>query len=62
MYGVEAKRNRNMFLAMLLCAMQDNKVKGPFSTFPPPGPLPNAAIVFGIASRDDEVSYQKSIL
>lgn len=55
MYGVEAKRNRNMFLAMLLVAMQDNKVKGPFATFPPPGNLPNAALTFGLVSDEERM-------
>lgn len=54
MYGVEAKRNRNMFLAKLLTAMQDNKVKGPFGSFPPAGPLPNAAVAFGLTNPEDE--------
>ncbi|XP_039293291.1 uncharacterized protein LOC120353506 [Nilaparvata lugens] len=46
MYGIEAKRNRNMYLAMLLIAMQDNRVVGPFASFPPAGPLPKANEAF----------------
>lgn len=56
MYGVEAKRNRNMYLAMLLVAMQDNKVKGPFASFPPPGNLTNAAEAFGLVSDEERVN------
>ncbi|XP_075233600.1 uncharacterized protein LOC142331515 [Lycorma delicatula] len=53
MYGVSAKRNRNMFLAKLLVAMMDNQVKGPFLSFPPTGPLPNAGEVFGLISEEE---------
>ncbi|XP_075233631.1 uncharacterized protein LOC142331532 [Lycorma delicatula] len=55
MFGVEAKRNRNMFLAKLLVAMMDNQVKGPFLSFPPSGPLPNAARAFGLISEEERM-------
>ncbi|RZF45019.1 hypothetical protein LSTR_LSTR001980 [Laodelphax striatellus] len=54
MYGIEAKRNRNMYLAQLLVAMQDNKVKGPFAGPPPHGKLPNAGEVFGLAPKSED--------
>lgn len=44
-----------MYLAKLLIAMMDNKVTGPFGSFPPTGPLPNAGEAFGLISEEEKV-------
>lgn len=54
-YGIKAKRNRNMFLARLLTAMQEQKLEKPFDAVPPRGKLANALRVFDVVGERSKV-------